>query len=107
MSAVFFLQWFFAMWYETTWTKIPLNILTLSAGLDQVAAILISFGGLIGKISPLQLVMMTILECIFYSINKSIFLVGALGFIDGTPSAASVRTFLCNTDVWFRLRRTK
>lgn len=74
------------MWYESTWTLIPLNILTFTTALDQVAALLISFGGLIGKISPLQLVIMTIVECIFYSINKSIFLVGALGTIDGMLS---------------------
>merc|ERR1719498_1627992 len=75
-------EWFFSMWYETTWTKLPLNIRTFSEALDQVAALLISFGALIGKVSPLQLVIMTILECIAYSLNKSIFLVGALGFID-------------------------
>ena len=71
------------MWYESAWSYIPMNILTLDTGLTLVATLLISFGGLIGKISPLQLVIMTLLECIFYSINKSIFLVGALDVIDG------------------------
>jgi hypothetical protein len=71
------------MWYESVWTNIPLNIGTFSTALDLVAALLISFGGLIGKVSPLQLVIMTILETVFYSINKCIFLVGALQFIDG------------------------
>ena len=76
-------QAFFAQWYKGAWAYIPVSIDTLVTGLDLVAALLISFGGLIGKISPLQLVIMTLLECVFYSINKSIFLVGALDVIDG------------------------
>jgi hypothetical protein len=59
------------------------NILTLVTGLDLVAALLISFGGIIGKVSPLQLVIMTMFECVFYAINKGVFLAGYLDFIDG------------------------
>lgn len=65
------------------WGYVPVNILTLVTGLDLVAALLISFGGIIGKVSPLQLVVMTMFECVFYSINKSVFLAGYLDFIDG------------------------
>ena len=35
-----------------------------------VAAVLISFGGLIGKINPAQLVVLVVLECLFYGSNK-------------------------------------
>lgn len=83
------------MWYESAWTFIPLNVDTFIVALNLVAALLISFGGLIGKVSPLQLVIMTLLETVFYSINKSIFLVGALQFIDG--KAALFRCVLLST----------
>jgi len=47
-----------------------------------VAAVLISFGGLIGKISPTQVVVVTFLELIFYCANKVFFLDGTLGIAD-------------------------
>lgn len=83
------------MWYESAWTFIPLNVDTFIVALNLVAALLISFGGLIGKVSPLQLVIMTLLETVFYSINKSIFLVGALQFIDGKTHLPFDSLFLC------------
>lgn len=60
-----------------------MNLLTVLAALDQVTTLLISFGAVIGRISPLQLLVMVVLECVFYSINKCILLVGWLDFIDG------------------------
>ena len=50
-------------------------ILDLSALLQAnfaVAAFLISFGGLIGKVNPPQLVVMVVFESVFYGINKYI-----------------------------------
>jgi len=47
-----------------------------------VAAVLISFGGLIGKISPTQVIVVTFLELIFYCINKVFFLEGFLDIAD-------------------------
>jgi len=47
-----------------------------------VAAVLISFGGLIGKISPTQCVIVTFLELIFYCLNKVFFLEGFLDIAD-------------------------
>jgi len=43
---------------------------------------LISFGGVIGKLSPFQLLVMTIVELVFYSLNNQVFLVGNLGIAD-------------------------
>jgi len=48
-----------------------------------VTALLIAFGAVIGRVSPLQLVLMVLLQCVFYSVNKSMLLVGWLDFIDG------------------------
>ena len=39
-----------------------------------VAAFLISFGGLIGKVNPTQLTILTIVESFFYCFNKRIIL---------------------------------
>merc|ERR1719277_2409701 len=39
-----------------------------------VAAVLISFGGVIGKIGPVQILLVTLLELIFYCLNKVYFL---------------------------------
>jgi hypothetical protein len=84
-------QAFFSQWYRGVYELIPVNILTLVTGLDLVAALLISFGGIIGKASPLQLVIMTMFECVFYAINKGVFLAGYLDFIDGK---------LCKSENW-------
>jgi len=49
---------------------VKVDILALMDSLFLVAAILISYGGIIGKVSPLQLVFMTIAETVFYCVNK-------------------------------------
>jgi len=46
-----------------------------------VTSLLISYGAIIGKVNPLQLVVMTIFECVFYSINKAI-LIETIAFLD-------------------------
>jgi hypothetical protein len=38
------------------------------------ATVLISFGAVIGKVSPLQIIIMTIMEVFFYSMNFHVFL---------------------------------
>ena len=52
--------------------KIYLSIKSLITGDFAAGAVLISFGALLGKVSLNQLLMISILEIIFYSINESI-----------------------------------
>jgi len=47
-----------------------------------VAAVLISFGGLIGKVSPTQIIIVTFFELVFYCLNKVYFLTNLLNIAD-------------------------
>ena len=49
---------------------LTINITTLLEANFAVAAFLISFGALIGKISPKQIVVLVVLETVFYAANK-------------------------------------
>lgn len=53
---------------------LDIDFMSLLNGNFAVAAVLISFGGLIGKISPLQVVVVTMIELTCYTINKVYFL---------------------------------
>jgi ammonium transporter Rh len=54
--------------------ELAVNFLSLLNGNFAVAAILISFGGLIGKINPTQITVLVVLELAFYCANKVFFL---------------------------------
>lgn len=62
--------------------SVSLEMMDLLNANTAVAAVLISFGGLIGKISPKQVIVVTFLELIFYCANKVFFLEGYLGIAD-------------------------
>merc|ERR1712187_839223 len=54
--------------------SLSIDFLSLLNGNFAVAAVLISFGGLIGKISPMQITVLTVVELFCYCANKVYFL---------------------------------
>lgn len=75
-------EWFVAkLLYYDNFDSLQLNIGIMHIGLILVTSLLISFGAIIGKVNPLQLVIMTIFECVFYSINKAI-LIETIALVD-------------------------
>lgn len=61
---------------------VQLDIYTMVTGLYAVAAVLISFGAVIGKVTPFQLLVMTVLELIFYSLNNQVFMISFFDIAD-------------------------
>jgi ammonium transporter Rh len=55
---------------DTTKNPISLNIVSLLGADFAIAAVLISFGAVLGKVSPLQLTIMTIIELVIYNVNE-------------------------------------
>lgn len=51
-------------------------------GLFAAAALLISFGAVIGKVSPMQLIIMAVIEILFYTFNKVVLLENYVGLAD-------------------------
>jgi ammonium transporter Rh len=80
------LQWvvltegFFAQWMaladDEKWQYIDVTIYALLDCLYAVSAVLISFGALIGKVSPMQLFIVTIIELCLHSVNFKVILGG-------------------------------
>jgi ammonium transporter Rh len=56
---------------------------TIRDAAHLTTAILVSMGAVVGKASPLQLVVMTFFECIFYAINKRMLCMGVVDSVDG------------------------
>jgi hypothetical protein len=67
------------------WHYVNINIYSLLNALYAISAVLISFGALIGKISPLQLLTMTIIELILHSVNFQILMLGVLKLTGESP----------------------
>lgn len=61
-----------AMSGEAEFTGIPINMKSLVTADFAAAAVLISFGAVVGRISPMQLLFMAIFELIFYGVNENI-----------------------------------
>jgi ammonium transporter Rh len=79
------LQWavlteaFFAQWMELDdkdWHYVNVDIYALLDSLYAVSAVLITFGALIGKVTPLQLLIVTIIELGLHSLNFKVILGG-------------------------------
>ena len=54
------------------WPYIDVNVVTLISADFATAAVLISFGVVLGVTSPLQLIVMTVLEVIIFVVNEII-----------------------------------
>lgn len=68
---------FKGFWHKvfTAFTENPyidLNIISLSFGSYAVAAMLIAFGALIGRVTPAQILFMCVFGCFFYSLSETI-----------------------------------
>jgi len=59
------------------WHEVNINMYALLNALYAVSAVLISFGALIGKISPAQLIIITVVELVCHSVNFKV-LMGSL-----------------------------
>jgi ammonium transporter Rh len=59
-----------------------IGVTDLINSLFAIAALLITFGGVIGKVTPFQLLIMTIVEFVFYSFNHQVVLTKVLGIQD-------------------------
>jgi ammonium transporter Rh len=62
--------------------KIAVDLYAILNGNFAVAAVLITFGALIGKISPTQVVVLTVIELVCYCANKVYFLTNHLAIAD-------------------------
>ena len=63
------------------WHKIELSIETLITADFAAAAVLITFGALLGKVTPAQLMVVALVEIVFYGINENIG-AGTFGAVD-------------------------
>jgi len=54
------------------WHYVNVNIYSLLNCLYAISAVLITFGAVIGKVSPFQLVLLTIIELVLHSINYKV-----------------------------------
>jgi len=81
---VFVNHWFHSFYDSSDgpWNVVPLNIFNLLDALFGIGAILISFGALIGKISPFQFIVMTVIELTLHAFNFRVILNGIISIQD-------------------------
>jgi ammonium transporter Rh len=77
----FWIQWF-TIPDTNDWTKVPINLYSLMDAMFGVSAVLISFGALIGKVSPLQLMVMTVIELALHSLNEKVLMLNFMKLAD-------------------------
>jgi ammonium transporter Rh len=63
---------------DETLSALRIGLDTIIDGEFFAATVLISFGAIIGRASPLQLIVMVLGESVFYAINKVVFVLGSL-----------------------------
>ena len=64
------------------WHYVDMNMYSLLDTLYAVSAVLISFGAIIGKASPLQMVVMLIIEIACHSFNYEVLMLGTMRLVD-------------------------
>jgi ammonium transporter Rh len=57
---------------DFVWHKIELDITSLITGDFAAGAVLITFGGVLGKVSPLQLLVIAVIEVMIYGANETL-----------------------------------
>merc|ERR1719453_474408 len=63
------------LWATAGWSQhINLDLDAYLAGMYGVAAVLVSFGALIGKVNPTQITLLTMMEVMVYCFNKEVIL---------------------------------
>lgn len=67
---------------EDTIIPLPISMATIIDGEFSAATLLISFGAIIGRATPLQLIIMTISQSFFYAFNKVCIVFGFVGAED-------------------------
>ncbi len=118
LITAFGLQWyvfcesfFHQIWHstaESSWHKVDFTIYSMMNALFGVSAVLISFGVIIGKVKPLQLVIMTIIELVMHALNYEFILVGGMKTADiGGTYADHMFGAYFGLAVSFMLRRAK
>jgi len=92
MISAFAIQWAIltnGFWHNVLnnhWSSIQLEITSLITADFAAGAVLITFGALLGKVSPLQLLVVAFIECIFFGANET---VGA-GKLDAVDMGGSI-----------------
>jgi len=63
---------------STLWSKVPVNLYSLIDSLFGISAVFITFGALIGKVSPLQLIIITLIELALHALNAKCLMEGLM-----------------------------
>ncbi len=83
---------------EDTVFPLPLKLPTFIDGEFSAATLLISYGAIIGRASPVQLAIMTLLQSFFYSFNKVVICLGLWSAEDVGGSMTSEFVLHCLLD---------
>ncbi len=67
---------------DSSWHHVDFTIYSLLNALFGISAVLISFGAVIGKVRPFQLMIMAFIELIFHALNYEWILIGGLKTAD-------------------------